>query len=244
MTAPSAGGRLRRDLQAVEAAPRLADDADAARAPRLRGEPFDHLEPSSCSCGRYSSSRSPPESPEPRCRRARPHSRGRRTRVHVASRSPCRRPCGTGCTRGSRVPGPSRVIGQPDAGGQTSVRQRDPRVRSCARGARNRCGSACGYSRCPATARVAVDAAADSRTRCQWWQATAWPASIGASGGASSRQMSVANGQRVWKRHAGGGLRGLGISPGTSRRWRRPVRLGRAPRAPRAGPRCRGGPVP
>ena len=54
------------DLQAVEPAPRDADHADLAAAPRLLGEPRDHLQPSSCSCGRYSSSRRPSDSPVPR----------------------------------------------------------------------------------------------------------------------------------------------------------------------------------
>ena len=69
----------------------------------------------------------------------------------------------------------------------------------------------------------ATGASAPARTCSQWWQATACPASIGASGGVSVLQICVASGQRVWKRQAGGGLRGLGISPGTSslRRSRR-----------------------
>ena len=63
----SAGGRQRRDLQRVEAAPRLADHADRARCttagPRARRSP---RSASSSSCWQYSSASSPSDSPEPR----------------------------------------------------------------------------------------------------------------------------------------------------------------------------------
>ena len=44
------------------------------------------------------------------------------------------------------------------------------------------------------------------------------PPSFGSSGGSSWRQISCAFQQRVWKRHAGGGLAGEGTSP--ARIWR------------------------
>jgi hypothetical protein len=56
------------------------------------------------------------------------------------------------------------------------------------------------------------------------WQATQCRGASSASGGASVRQMSWAFQQRVWKRHAGGGLIGEGTSPCSrirSRSWRR-----------------------
>ena len=53
-----------------------------------------------------------------------------------------------------------------------------------------------------------------------WWQAAAWPDSYSAKGGSSCEQISVAQGQRVWKWQAGGGLTGLGTSPSSTTGWR------------------------
>src|SRR5207302_1907846 len=47
-----------------------------------------------------------------------------------------------------------------------------------------------------------------------WKQAARWPAATSVIGGASRRQMSVAKGQRGWKRHpAGGSVRLGGVPP-------------------------------
>src|SRR5215471_20066488 len=45
------------------------------------------------------------------------------------------------------------------------------------------------------------------------WQAAKRPFSFISSGGSTSEQICCAIGQRVWKRHAAGGLTGEGISP-------------------------------
>ena len=50
------------------------------------------------------------------------------------------------------------------------------------------------------------------------WHAAMLPPSLGSSGGSSMRQISCAFQQRVWNRHAGGGLVGEGTSP--ARIWR------------------------
>ena len=50
-------------------------------------------------------------------------------------------------------------------------------------------------------------------TFCGWWQAARWPPAYSVSCGSTWRQMSVARGQRVWKRQPDGGLIGFGGSP-------------------------------
>src|SRR6185312_17359050 len=45
------------------------------------------------------------------------------------------------------------------------------------------------------------------------WQAVAWASSSAISFGTSTRQRSIAKGQRVWKRQPSGGCSALGISP-------------------------------
>src|SRR6202035_5746128 len=55
------------------------------------------------------------------------------------------------------------------------------------------------------------------------WHAARVPVPFLSSGGSCWYQSSCAFGQRVWKRHASGGLAGLGTSPPSSRRappWR------------------------
>src|ERR1700722_13135930 len=47
------------------------------------------------------------------------------------------------------------------------------------------------------------------------WQATAWPPRPLISAGSVIVQISFAYGQRGWKLHPGGGLSGLGTSPGS-----------------------------
>ncbi len=100
----------RRDLQRVEAAPRLAHEPDRAGAPALPRDPGDDLAvPSASSCAVYSSSSRPSDSPEPRDRRAAPHSRAPRNNGASARRArACRRACGRGCIRGSPEPAPPR----------------------------------------------------------------------------------------------------------------------------------------
>ena len=64
------------------------------------------------------------------------------------------------------------------------------------------------------------------------------PPSLGSSSGSSVRQRSCAFQQRVWKRHAGGGLVGDGTSPASSWRLRTLRRVGhRHGRHQRAGVR-------
>jgi hypothetical protein len=46
------------------------------------------------------------------------------------------------------------------------------------------------------------------------WQLTAWPGSTVTGTGLTSRQTSMAFGQRGWKRHPAGGVMRLGIVPG------------------------------
>src|SRR5262249_60265889 len=60
------------------------------------------------------------------------------------------------------------------------------------------------------------------------WQAAWCPGASSTSGGSVVRQISCAFQHRVWKRHAGGGLTGLGTSPVNRIRFPRP-------RAPGAG---------
>ncbi len=48
------------------------------------------------------------------------------------------------------------------------------------------------------------------------WHATKWPGRTSRHAGTSARHRSTASGQRVWKRHPGGGAVGLGISPVSS----------------------------
>ena len=72
------------------------------------------------------------------------------------------------------------------------------------------------------------------------WHAT-WLLPTGRQAGTSWRQMSMAIGQRVWKRQPEGGLAALGISPVTvPGAWRAAPR-GRVPVRRRAEPWCRGG---
>ena len=54
------------------------------------------------------------------------------------------------------------------------------------------------------------------------WQATLWPGTSSASGGSVVRQISCAFQHRVWNRHAGGGVTGLGTSPVSRMRFPRP----------------------
>src|SRR2546426_7164603 len=61
-----------------------------------------------------------------------------------------------------------------------------------------------------------------------WWQAARWPFAYSVSGGSTGRHISVACGQRGWKRQAGGGHIGLGGPALTAGR-------GRARFSPRAG---------
>src|SRR5579884_760361 len=57
-------------------------------------------------------------------------------------------------------------------------------------------------------------------TFCGWWQAARWPRAYSVSCGSTLRQISVARGQRVWKRQPDGGRIGLGGSPPTIGRSR------------------------
>ena len=53
------------------------------------------------------------------------------------------------------------------------------------------------------------------------WHATMWPGASSSSGGGTVRHTSCAFQHRVWNRHAGGGLSGLGTSPTRRIRSRR-----------------------
>ena len=112
------------DLQRVEPAPRDADHADRAGAPRLLGDPGDHL----ARVGLLLRAGTRPRGSRPtrRCRAGRParrRSRGRRGRGSGASRAPpCRRSGGRAGTRGSPAPGRCvGVLGQPDPRGQAAA---------------------------------------------------------------------------------------------------------------------------
>ena len=133
------GRAPRRDLQAVEAAPRLADDADRPVHHGCAASQSSTSSASSCSCGRYSSSRIPSESPEPRwstrtagvavAGEPRVHERVARRRAVVLAVRDVLEDRGHGIGLG--------VLGQPDARRQAcAVGERDERVRDRAHAAR------------------------------------------------------------------------------------------------------------
>jgi hypothetical protein len=168
MTALSAGGRRLRPA-AVEAAPRNADHADLLPLHQgwLAIQAMTST-PSASSCGRYSSSISPSDSPLPRCRRARRHSPGPRHGVHGSSRSAVRRACDRGCIRARREPGlSSGVLRQPHARRQpAAVGKGNPEMFDLGDVAENRAWTfIAALARCSGALSIAVNSISGDRTR-------------------------------------------------------------------------------
>ena len=83
--------------------------------------------------------------------------------------------------------------------------------------------------------------ASSAGRRCGGGSRRSCPSGSRTAGGSTSRQTSIAYGQRGWKRQPDGGASGLGMSPCEhDARAARAARPGRAPGSPTAAPRCRG----
>ena len=149
------------DLERVEAAPGDPEHARAHRCTRAgrRARPCTSTA-SSCSCGRYSSRRTPSESPLPRrSTRTLRRSRGPRSRRGGSSRRRrCRRPCGRGCTRAAPAPARSRrpraARSSPPAGSRRTSGSRPGRGRVPGAAARASTSRAAAHTRSRGTASV------------------------------------------------------------------------------------------
>ena len=137
----------RGDLQAVEAAPGDAEHADRAAAPRLRGQPGDDLDRVLLLLGQVLVLDDPVGVAACRAgRRARPRSRGRRSRGGGGSRAARRRrPCGRAGTRGWRAPDRCSASSGSQIARPAACRR--PAGSTCGRCAGRRGGSRCGRPR-------------------------------------------------------------------------------------------------
>src|SRR5690606_11757125 len=138
----------------------------------------------------------------------------RTVRAHAKARSPR-----------ARGPGLSRAGGAP--GGRTGgALLRGPGRYSAASPACAACSPASPPGPPGATAALATASVALTVVFSGKWQAAWWPGLSSTSGGSTCLQMSCAFQQRVWKRQAGGGSRGLGTSPCSRIRLRSPRSAG------------------